>query len=177
MPLLIPVITIFMLLMIAPCIINCLPRFVFAQVNKLQHVVLVQRGCIKPHPTMGNITHPQRDSAIRTLRLETSKKGRPNALPRPNTARSSQGYLDGPIPKDLGLPSVEGGILGSQNRKKDSKMLVAKRQRKGKSSENGTKESPWTRVRNSGETNTSPSWLAQFAQGELKREETKYIKR
>ena len=41
-------------------------------------------------------------------------------------------------------------------------MAVAKRQRKGKASENGTIENPWTRVRTSGETNTPPSWLAQF---------------
>ena len=46
MPLLIPVITILMLLMIAPCIINCLTRFVSAQVNKLQYAVPVQQvGC------------------------------------------------------------------------------------------------------------------------------------
>ena len=37
MPLLVSVITIFMLLMIAPCIINCLTLFFSAQVNKLQH--------------------------------------------------------------------------------------------------------------------------------------------
>ena len=43
MPLLVPVITIFMLLVIAPCIINCLTRFVSAQVNKLQHAVPVQQ--------------------------------------------------------------------------------------------------------------------------------------
>ena len=43
MPLLIPVITILMLLMIAPCIINCLTNFVSAQVNKLQHAVPVQQ--------------------------------------------------------------------------------------------------------------------------------------
>ena len=42
-------------------------------------------------------------------------------------------------------------------------MALAKRQRKGKAHENGTEENPWIRVRTSGETNTSPSWLAQFA--------------
>ena len=42
-------------------------------------------------------------------------------------------------------------------------MAVAKRQRKGKAHENGTKENPWTGVRTSGETNMAPSWLAQFA--------------
>ena len=57
MPLLIPVITILMLLMIAPCIINCLNHFVSAQANKLQHVVPVQKGYIKLQLTTENITH------------------------------------------------------------------------------------------------------------------------
>ena len=39
MPLLVPVITILMLLIIAPCIINCLTHLVSAQVNKIQHAV------------------------------------------------------------------------------------------------------------------------------------------
>ena len=42
-----PVITILMLLMIAPCIINCLTHFVSAQVNKLQHAVPVQARIYK----------------------------------------------------------------------------------------------------------------------------------
>ena len=54
-------------------------------------------------------------------------------------------------------------MLGSYNRKKESKMVVAKRQRKGKAPENGTKENPQTRVRTSDETNTHPSWPAQVA--------------
>ena len=45
-------------------------------------------------------------------------------------------------------------LLGSQNRKKESKSVVAKRQRKGKDLENRTKENPWTGVRTSDETNT-----------------------
>ena len=49
---------ILMLLMIAPCIINCLTCFVSAQVNKLQHAVPVQKGYIKLQQTMENITHP-----------------------------------------------------------------------------------------------------------------------
>ena len=48
MPLLVPVITILMLLVIAPRIISCLTYFVSAQVNKLQHAVPVQQGYIKP---------------------------------------------------------------------------------------------------------------------------------
>ena len=55
------------------------------------------------------------------------------------------------------------GLLGSESRKKESKMVVAKRQRKGKACENGIKENPWTGVRISGKTNTPPSWPARFA--------------
>ena len=43
MPLLVLVITILTLLMIVPCIINCLTCFVSDQVNKLQHAVPVQQ--------------------------------------------------------------------------------------------------------------------------------------
>ena len=52
------VIIVLTLLMIAPCIINCLTNFVSAQVNKLQHAVPVQQGYIKLQLTMENITHP-----------------------------------------------------------------------------------------------------------------------
>ena len=100
---------ILMLLMIAPC----LTLFVSAQVNKLQHAVPVQQGSIKLQPTMENITHPYADTAIRTPRLETSKRGRPNALHHPSSKGSSQRNLDAPIPKELGLPPLEVGMLGS----------------------------------------------------------------
>ena len=53
------------------------------------------------------------DTATRTLRLETSKRGRPNAPRCPSSAGSSQRDLDVPIPKELGLPSLEWGMLGS----------------------------------------------------------------
>ena len=49
------------------------------------------------------------DTAIRTLRLETSRKGRPNASCCPSSAGSSQKDLNAPIPKELGLPFLEGG--------------------------------------------------------------------
>ena len=68
------------------------------------------------------------DTTIRTLRLEISKRGRPNTPRHPSSAGSSQKDLDAPIPKELGLPSLEGGMLGRWNRKKESKMAVAKRQ-------------------------------------------------
>ena len=47
-------------------------------------------------------------------------------------------------------------------------MVVNKRQRKEKARENATKENPWARVRNSGETNTlflaSPICMGQAQQ-------------
>ena len=58
MPLTSPCYAILMLLMIAPCFINCLTHFVSTQVNKLQHAVPVQQGYIKLQPTMENIAHP-----------------------------------------------------------------------------------------------------------------------
>ena len=61
-------------------------------------------------------------------------------------------------------------MLGRQNRKKESKMEVAKR--KGKACKNGTKENPLTGVRPSDEISIPPSWLPQFAQDKLCKEET-----
>ena len=58
MPLLVSVITILMLLGIAPCITNCLTCFVSVQVNKLQHAVPIQQGYIKLQPATENISHP-----------------------------------------------------------------------------------------------------------------------
>ena len=42
-------------------------------------------------------------------------------------------------------------------------MAVAKRQRKEKVLKSGTEGNPWRGMRTSGEINTAPSWLAQFA--------------
>ena len=39
-------------------------------------------------------------------------RGRSNTPRCPSSARSSQKDLDAPIPKELGLPSLEGGMLG-----------------------------------------------------------------
>ena len=50
------------------------------------------------------------DTAIRTLRLETSRKGRPNASCCPSSAGSSQRDLDTPSPNELGLPSFVGNV-------------------------------------------------------------------
>ena len=43
--------------------------------------------------------------------------------------------LDAPIPKELGLPSLEGEMLGSYKRKTESRMAVAKRHRRKELSE------------------------------------------
>ena len=81
---------------------------------------------------MENITHPQMDTTMRTLRPETSKWGRRSAPHHPSSAESSQRNLDDPIPKELGLLSLKGSRLGSYKRKKESRVAEAKRQRKEK---------------------------------------------
>ena len=68
--------------------------------QQAQHVVPVQQGYIKLQPTTENITQPQMDTTMRTLRLETSKRGRPNAPCCPSSAGSSQRDLDAPFPKN-----------------------------------------------------------------------------
>ena len=50
------------------------------------------------------------DTAIRTLRLRLPRGGDPMPL---SSAESSQRERDIPIPKELGLPSLEGGMSGS----------------------------------------------------------------
>ena len=105
---------------------------------------------------MENITHPEMDTAIRTLRLETSKRGRPNTPRRPSSAGSSQKDLDAPIPKELGLPSLKAGMISSYNRKKESKMVVAKRQRREKPMKIDQRKVLGPRVRTSSKTNSPP---------------------
>ena len=84
--------------------------FVSAQVNKLQLAVPVQQR-YKTTADHGKYHSPLDGHAIRTLRLETSKRGRPNTPRRPSSAGSSQKDLDTPIPKELGLLSLEGGTV------------------------------------------------------------------
>ena len=64
--------------------------------------------------------------------------------------------LNTPIPKESDLLSLERGMLGSQNRKKESRMAVAKGQGKGKGHENRTKEGLRIEARTLGEENSSP---------------------
>ena len=53
------------------------------------------------------------DTTIKTIRPEPSKRGRLNAPRHPSLAGGSQKDLDAPIPKELVLPSLEGGMLGN----------------------------------------------------------------
>ena len=168
MPLLVLVITMLRLLMIAPCIINCLTHFVSAQVNKLQQAVPVQQRYTKLKLTIENITHPQMYTAVRTMRLETSNWGAPNAPHHPISAGSSQKDLEAPIAKELGLPSLEGRMLGSQNRKKESRMAVAKRQgrprgRRKKHIKRGAKIGPLTSLLSASFRSACPhAWRMYF---------------
>ena len=70
-----------LLLMIAPCVINCRTCFVSAQVNKLQYAVPVQQEHIKLQPTRENTAHSLTDTAIRTLRLARGGGPIPLAVP------------------------------------------------------------------------------------------------
>ena len=126
---------------------------------------------------METITHPQMDTAIMTLRLEISKRGRPNAPHHPISAGSSQRELNAPIPKELGLLSLEGRISGSQNRKKESKIALAKRQRKEKACKHRTKEGVRTRVRTSGEAKSPPGQPNLHRAGSEGGGKKKHIKR
>ena len=69
-----PCYAILMMLMIIQCTVNCLTCFVSAQVNQLQHAVPVQQR-YKTTADHGKY-HTTLDTAIRTLRIETSKRGR-----------------------------------------------------------------------------------------------------
>jgi len=72
------------------------------------------------------------DTTIRTLKLETSKRGRPNAPHHPSSAGSSQKDLDVPISNELGFPSLKREMLGSWNREKEARMVVAKKDKEKK---------------------------------------------
>jgi len=53
------------------------------------------------------------NTTIRIPRLETTKRGRPNAPHHASSAGSSQRDLSAPIPKELGLLSLDRGMLAS----------------------------------------------------------------
>ena len=105
MPLLIPVIIIDA---DVPCIINCLIHFVCPD----QQATTTSSSSTRIYKTTPDHS-PEMDTAIRTLRLETSKKGKPNAPCHSSSAGGSQRDLNSPTSKELGLPSLEGGMLSS----------------------------------------------------------------
>jgi len=157
---------ILMMPMIVPCTVNCLTCFVSAQVNQLQHAVSVQQR-YKTTADHGKY-HTPLETAIRTLRIETSKRGRPNTPCHPSSAGSSQKDLDAPIPKELGLPSLEGEMLGRQNREKESKMVVAKRQVRSEDQSEDFRQN---------KHNKQHSWLSQIYIGQAQVEEKIYKRR
>ena len=53
------------------------------------------------------------DTTMKTLRPETGKRRRPNAPHHPNSVGSSQKDIDIPVPKELDLPFLVWGMLGS----------------------------------------------------------------
>ena len=61
----------------------------------------------------GKYYSPLDGHCYETLRLESSKRGRPNTPHHPISTGSNQKNLNAPIPKELALPSLEGGMLGS----------------------------------------------------------------
>ena len=67
----------------------------------------------KTTPDHGKHHSPLDGHCYKDSEAQITKRGRPNAPHHPSSARSSQRNLDAPIPKELGLPSLEGGMLGS----------------------------------------------------------------
>ena len=161
MSLLTPVSTILTLLIIVPCSINYLTHFVSAQVNKLQNAVLVQQGYIKLYqPQKTSITHPQRDTTIRTLRLETSKRGSPMPLADPDQQEVARETSVPLIPKNWASHLLRGVFQVVRIGKRSLKWWWQKDKQREKPTQREQRKNTQTRVRTSGETNTPPSWLA-----------------
>ena len=74
-----------------------------------------------------NISHPEMDTAVRTLRPETSKRGGPMPLATPVQQEVAKETLTPLFTKNWASHLLRGGMLGSKNREKESKMAVAKR--------------------------------------------------
>ena len=68
-------------------------------------------------------------------------------------------------------------LLGSKNRKKESRMPVAKDNETEKPAKRKQRTNPRTRVRTSGKTNTPSSWLALICIRQVQGKETKHINR
>ena len=169
MSLIILFITILMLLIMVPCIINCLTHFVSVQVNKLQYAVPVQQEHIKLQPTRENITHPLMDTAIRALRPETSKRGGPMPLTIPvqqEVARETSMSL---FPKNWASYLLKGECqvvrIGKRSLEwwwlKDKEGKSPQKQNKGRS-EDGSEDL---------RQNKQHSWLSPICRGQAQVEE------
>ena len=112
------------------------------------------------------IYHTPLDTAIRTLRIETSKRGRPNTPHRPSSAGSSQKDLDTPITKELGLPSLEGEMLGR----------IGKRSPKWRWLRQGRSKDQSEDFRQN-KQNKQHSWLSPICIGQAQVEEKTYKRR
>ena len=143
---------ILMLLMIVPCIIYCLTCLSLLRSTSYNMQGQFNKDT-KLQPTMENTTHPQMDTTMRTLRPETSKRGRPNTPRHPNSAGSSQKDLYAPIPKELASHLLRGEcqVVRIVNRSpkwlwlKDKEGKSPGKQKKGRS-----REGPRTGVGTSG---------------------------
>ena len=88
--------------------------------------------------------------------MRLARRGGPIPPRRPSSAGSSQKDLD--APKELGLPSLEGGNVMLVEQGKGVQNGGGYKTRKGKACENETKEGPRTRVKTSGKPNNTPGW-------------------
>ena len=123
---------------------------------------------IKLHLTMENITHSQIDAAIRTLRLRLPRGGDPMPLTIPAQQEVARETSTPLFPKNWVSHLWRGECQAAGIGKRSPKQ----QRLKDKERKSSQKENLQTGMRTSGETNTPPSWLAQFAQGRLSGEET-----
>ena len=90
---------------------------------------------------------------VRILENSANKKSAKQKLVEVYTFLYSSGCIEVPQ-NNQQMKNLK--VLGSLNRKKESIMSVAKRQRKEKAHKNRTKDGLRTRMRTSGETNSPP---------------------
>ena len=99
------------------------------------------------------------DTAIRTLRPETSKRGSPMPLAIPVQQEVARKTATPLFPKNWASHLLRGECQVGRTGKRSPKWWWPQT-RKGKARENETKEGPRTRtgVRTSGKTNNTPGW-------------------
>ena len=86
-------------------------------------------------------------------------------LPIPAQQEVSQKGFYAPVPKELGLPSLEGGNIRQLEQEKGVQNGGGQKTKKGKTCENRTKEGPRTGVRTSGKTNSTPGYASLHRAG------------